>query len=150
MIQLRKARHGDTESVLQILTRSRQQFLPYAQSPHTTDESRQWVADLLIPNYDVTIASFDCADAGVIATSFDDGEAWVNQLYIAPGFVRRGIGSLLLGNALVTLPRPVRLWTFQQNTPAISFYTRFGFYAIKYTDGSANEERCPDVLFELS
>jgi hypothetical protein len=33
---------------------------------------------------------------------------------------------------------------------ALSFYERHGFRAIAFSDGSANEERCPDVLYELA
>jgi hypothetical protein len=42
------------------------------------------------------------------------------------------------------------LWCFQRNTRARRFYERRGFAPIRFTDGSANEERCPDVLYELS
>ncbi len=45
-------------------------------------------------------------------------------------------------------PLPVRLYTFQENHRARSFYERHGFKVIELTDGSANEERCPDVLYE--
>jgi putative addiction module component (TIGR02574 family) len=33
---------------------------------------------------------------------------------------------------------------------ARSFWERHGFKAIAYSDGSTNEERCPDVLYELA
>jgi ribosomal protein S18 acetylase RimI-like enzyme len=50
---------------------------------------------------------------------------------------------------LARLPRPVRLYTFAANTGARRFYERYGFVAIAYGDGSHNEERTPDVLYEL-
>jgi ribosomal protein S18 acetylase RimI-like enzyme len=56
---------------------------------------------------------------------------------------------LLLRHALSSLQPPVRLYTFQQNTGAPRFYERFGFKAVQFTDRSENEERCPDVLYEL-
>lgn len=49
-----------------------------------------------------------------------------------------------------TRPFPIRLYTFQQNAGARRFYGRSGFASIQFTDGSANEERCPDVLYELA
>jgi GNAT superfamily N-acetyltransferase len=64
------------------------------------------------------------------------------------GFVGRGIGGLLLAHVMRTLPAPVRLYTFQANHGARRFYERYGFVAIAFTDGQANEERCPDVLYE--
>ena len=42
----------------------------------------------------------------------------------------------------------LRLWVFQRNEPAIAFYRARGFRETLRTDGSANEEREPDALFE--
>ena len=38
----------------------------------------------------------------------------------------------------------------QQNTAARMFYERHGFRVVSLSDGSNNEERCPDVLYEFS
>jgi hypothetical protein len=46
------------------------------------------------------------------------------------------------------LEPPVRLYVFQANIRARQFYERHGFSAIDFGDGSLNEERCPDVLYE--
>jgi len=69
---------------------------------------------------------------------------------VDPAHVGRRIGSSLLAHALLILPRPILLYTFQANTGARRFYERHGFRAIQFTDGRANEERCPDVLYELA
>ncbi len=42
-------------------------------------------------------------------------------------------------------PGGLALWTFQTNTRAQAFYTRHGFTEVRRTDGSANEEKAPDV-----
>ncbi len=68
---------------------------------------------------------------------------------VDPALVGRGIGALLLSHALRALARPIRLYTFQANLGARRFYERHGFIAIEFTQGQANEERCPDVLCEL-
>jgi len=39
------------------------------------------------------------------------------------------------------------LWTFQKNTAARASYERHGFEAVDETDGAANEEREPDLLY---
>ncbi len=78
-----------------------------------------------------------------------EGISWFTQMAVDPALVGKGIGSLLLAHALRTLPLPLRLYTFQANAGARRFYERHGFCAIKFTDGQANEERCPDVLYEL-
>ena len=46
-------------------------------------------------------------------------------------------------------PRPIRLYTFQTHSLARRFYERHGYKAIEFTDGQGNEEKCPDVLYEL-
>jgi hypothetical protein len=44
-------------------------------------------------------------------------------------------------------PSGLQLWTFQINRRAQQFYERHGFAAVEWTDGSANEEREPDVRY---
>ena len=129
---------------------SRRCFIPYAPMAHSPSEVRQWVKHTLIPSRRVTVASASEAVVGTLATSYPEGVAWIDQLYVLPDFVGQGVGSLLLKHALESLSRPVRLYTFQANTGASKFYERHGFRAIEFTDGSANEERCPDVLYELA
>lgn len=75
--------------------------------------------------------------------------SWITQMAVDPSLVGQGIGSLLLAHAMRTLELPIRLYTFQANAGARRFYERHGFTAIEFTDGQANEERCPDVLFEM-
>jgi ribosomal protein S18 acetylase RimI-like enzyme len=62
--------------------------------------------------------------------------------------VGQGIGSMLLAHVIGLAGKKVRLYTFQENTGARRFYERYGFTAVKFTDGQDNEEHCPDVLFE--
>jgi ribosomal protein S18 acetylase RimI-like enzyme len=42
----------------------------------------------------------------------------------------------------------VRLYTFQANHHARTFYERHGFQAVAFSEGLDNEEKCPDVLYE--
>jgi GNAT superfamily N-acetyltransferase len=146
---LRTARPADATRIANILLESRKVFLTYAPSPHTDDETRAWVRDLLVPSGQVTVAVLDGTVTGVLAIERADGMSWINQLYVHPSHVANGIGSTLLSWALETSPRPIRLFTFQQNSGARRFYERNGFTAIRFSDGSTNEERCPDILYEL-
>jgi GNAT superfamily N-acetyltransferase len=147
-IALRPAILADAGAIADVLFESRAAFLSYAPSPHTDEEVRAWVRDVLLPREDVTVATMADHIVGVMAMHRSDGIAWITQLYLAPSHVGLGIGSRLLGRALATAPRPIRLYTFQQNTGARRFYERNGFLPIRLTDGAANEERCPDVLYE--
>jgi GNAT superfamily N-acetyltransferase len=147
-VNLRSAAPGDAAEVAQVLITSREAFLPFAPSPHSPEDILAWVTRQLIPSGAVTVAEVDGRLAGVVATSHAGGVSWVDQLYVRPGFVSRGIGAQLLASAHTTLPRPIRLYTFQPNAGARRFFERHGYIAIDFTDGRANEEQCPDVLYE--
>jgi len=149
MIKLRPAKIDDVQSVVRILTTSRAEYVPYAKSVHSLEETRKWVAQSLLTSHYVVLAEYNGINVGVLATNVADEYGWIDQLYLAPGFVGQGIGKVLLDYAFKVLPRPIRLWTFQENKRAIKFYEKNGFSSIKYTDGEENEEKCPCVLYEL-
>ena len=149
-VALRAAITEDAPHVAEVLLRSRKAFLPYASLAHTDAEVHQWVREVLIPAGGVTVACAGPSIVGVLAVEREDGISWLNQLYLAPSHVGRGLGTRLLGHALQSLSLPVRLYTFQANVRARRFYERHGFKAIAFTDGGANEEHCPDVLYELA
>jgi GNAT superfamily N-acetyltransferase len=73
---------------------------------------------------------------------------WVDHLYLKPGYYRRGIGSLFITIAKSHQPSGLKLYAFQKNVRARAFYEVHGFKAIEFGDGSLNEEREPDVLYE--
>lgn len=115
-------------------------FLPQL---HTTDEAVAWIATEVLPREQVWVSEADGDLAGYIAYT----EAWINQLYVRPDHHGRGVGSALLAHVLA-FRRPKQLWTFQQNLRARKFYEDRGFVLVKLTDGSGNEEKTPDALYE--
>ena len=156
---LRPATPQDAEAVASLLILSRLIDMPHAPSAHPDEALRRWVRDQLLPGGGVTLAvqlpdsaRHDAPDTvlGVMATQREGDTAWINQMHVAPGHTGQGIGTRLLQQALRTLPRPIRLYTFQASTRARRFYERQGFVAIELGDGSGNEEGCPDVLYELT
>jgi GNAT superfamily N-acetyltransferase len=147
-VSLRTAALGDAAEVAEVLIVSRQAFLPFAPSPHTPSAILAWVTHKLIPTGAVTLAEVDGRLAGVMATSHDGAVSWIEQLYVRPGDVSCGIGARLLASAHSALSPPIRLYTFQRNVRARRFFERHGYTAIEFTDGVANEEQCPDVLYE--
>ena len=148
-VLLRPATADDASTVAEVLLSSRKAFLPYA-CLRTDADIHSWVRSVLVPTGGVTLAVAAGSPAGVLATASDAGVHWVTQLYVSPAHVDQGVGTLLLSHALSILPLPVWLWCFQRNVRARRFYERHGFNAIRFTDGSANEERLPDILYELS
>ena len=118
---------------------------------HTDDEVRRWVATSLIPGGGVSVAAdqgSNDAIVGMMAISQQDGVGWIDQLYLHPTAVGRGIGTRFVELAKTSLGSPIRLYTFQENAGARRFYERHGFRAIAFTDGADNEEHSPDVLYE--
>lgn len=116
--------------------------LPWLIGLHTPQEDQWFYENCIFPQCEVW-AAFSPDMAGIIA--FKQG--WIEQLYILPEFQGQGIGSALLRQAQQTFPH-LQLWTFQRNIQAQKFYGKRGFTAIDKTDGSSNEEKEPDILFE--
>jgi GNAT superfamily N-acetyltransferase len=146
---LRDATSNDALAVADVLIQSRAEYLPFAPSAHLPGDVRAWVASQLLPAGSVTVAENQGELVGVLATSRLDGASWIDHMYVRPGWVDRGVGRQLLEHAHRLLPRPIRLYTFQANAGARRFYERHGYRAIEFTDGQANEERFPDVMYEL-
>ena len=147
---LRPAISADASSVADILIETRSVFMSYAPSAHSETEVRNWVRERLIPASSVTVAEHEREVVGLVAVSHDGEHNWIDQMYVAPLQVSQGIGSALLAHVLSLASPTIRLYTFQQNVGARRFYERHGFQAVQFTDGQANEERCPDVLYQRS
>ena len=148
-VTLRTAAAADASAVATVLIGSRRVLMPFAPSPHSDNSVRQWVQNQLLPYADVTVALQDGVVVGVLAVSEAHGAAWIDQLYVHPERVAQGISRALLGHALAQLPRPVQLHCFQANERARRFYENHGFTAQSFSDGASNEERCPDMLYQL-
>ncbi|MGE5104313.1 MAG: N-acetyltransferase family protein [Betaproteobacteria bacterium] len=148
-VLLRSATPADAPRVAALLIETRRAFMPYAPSAHPEPELRKWVASVLVPSGGVTVAEVHGQVVAVMATERPDKVSWVRQMAVDPALVNQGIGTLLLRHAMSTLALPIRLYTFQANAGARRFYERHGFVAVEFTDGRTNEERCPDVLYEL-
>lgn len=147
-ILFRPATDTDAETVADIYLASRRMFVPFAPLAHDEVDVRRWVRDVLIPSGQVTVAEESKAVVGFMAISRDGELGWIDHLYLAPSTTGRGIGSAFVSQAKVELGAPIRLYTFQENHSARRFYERHGFVAMKFGDGSENEEKCPDVLYE--
>ena len=147
MLQLRGATDADAPAVADVLIAARR-VIPEVRWAHDDEDLRGWVQSTLIPRGGVTVAVDQGRIVGVLAVARQADTAWIEQLSVDPRQLRSGVGGTLLRHALATLPRPLRLWTFQPNTNARVFYEHHGFVAVRFTDGVENEERFPDVLYE--
>ena len=71
---------------------------------------------------------------------------FIDRLYVAPEFHRRGIGQALLNYARNLYPEHLWLFTDQVNTMARSFYEKNGFVATRFGVTSPPESE-PDVEY---
>jgi GNAT superfamily N-acetyltransferase len=139
---LRAASAGDAPTLAHIHTRARAVAMPWLPVLHSDEETRAWMANVVLPVQDVCIATSDDVAAGFIAMT----EGWIEQLYVDPSTWRSGAGSTLLEHAKHRQPNGFRLWTFQRNAMARAFYRKHGLVELSSTDGYDNEEKEPDVL----
>lgn len=147
---VRPATSEDAPAVAEVLIESRRVFLPYAPMVHPPAEVRSWVAHQLVPSGRVHVVLQDGRVVAFLASSEHDAASWIDHLYVLPGYEGRGLGRQLLDVAHNGLRPPIRLYTFQANVGARRFYERHGYRAIQFSNGEANEERCPDVLYGRS
>lgn len=145
---LRKATLADAEAILSIYLASRKKLVTFAPLVNSDESIYQWICEILIPKSQVIVAEKDGIIVGMMALSKKDGIGWVDQLYLSPKVVRQGIGTLLIKAAKSMLGSPIRLYTFQENVEARLFYEKNGFKILAFSDGSRNEENCPDILYE--
>ncbi|HRD85554.1 MAG TPA: GNAT family N-acetyltransferase [Rubrivivax sp.] len=147
-LQIRAARAADAARVARCFLASRKLLLGIAPLHRTDEQVAQWVQDSLLPSTTVSIAVESGAVVGFIALAERMDGPWIDQLYVHPARLRRGIGSTLLQVTLMRLKGAVRLYTFKENHNARQFFERYGFTPIAFGDGSSNESGSPDVLYE--
>jgi GNAT superfamily N-acetyltransferase/chorismate mutase len=139
-LSLRPANEGDDDAVSSIhLSARRAAAMP--PGVHTDDAVRHWLSGRLQSNDEVWLAELGGAAAGYARFT----ETWLDDLYVAPPYAGRGVGSALLDLVKARRPDGFCLWVFEMNTPARAFYERRGFVELERTDGHANEEKSPDI-----
>jgi len=140
---LRPLGAGEVDAALVVLRGARAEAVRRGTMPpwvHPESDWPRWFATEVVPTREVWVAEADGSLVGLVV--IDD--AFVDQLYVAPGHQRRGIGSALLTLAKALRPAGFGLWVFEVNRPAIAWYERHGFELVDRTDGADNDEREPD------
>jgi ribosomal protein S18 acetylase RimI-like enzyme len=143
--RLRRAATADGEVIEAIFTSSRRAAMPYLPILYTEAEVLEWISEVVLRDSRVTLAVSADGEAGGFA-SVRNGV--LEHLYIAPHLQGQGLGTLLLVAAKEENPRGLRLHVFQRNLAARRFYERRGFALVELRDGSSNEEREPDAVYE--
>lgn len=142
-IVIRQATPNESDTVAAIARQSREHFLPYLPQLHSFEGDKKFFRNQVFSDCDVWVAEDSHELVGFCAFK----EGWIDHLYCLPTHVGKSFGATLLNKAKEN-HAVLQLWVFQQNSRAISFYERNGFQKIKETDGSSNEEKHPDALYE--
>lgn len=137
---LRPAVDGDDDDQVSAVHLAARRAAPMPRPVHTDAEVRAWLSGRLRAD-PVWVAEHEGAVVGYARFP----GAWLDDLYVAPTHAGRGIGSALLDVVKAQRPDGFCLWVFESNEPARSFYRARGLVELEHTDGSANEERAPDV-----
>ena len=102
------------------------------------------IREVVLPGHEVWVAEVDDRVVGFAALTED----LLGHMYVHPDQQGRGIGTALFEVVKRERPDGFRLWVFQRNNGARRFYERHGCRVVELTDGSGNEEKEPDALYE--
>src|SRR5579859_1741165 len=141
---IRQAGPQDVDGIAAVFTRSLAtlDFLP---ALHTPEQHYAFLGGRVLAEQEVWVdAEPDGRVLGFLA--LDGGLC--TFLYVDPDEQERGVGSALFEEAQRERPDGSRVWVFQQNVRARRYYENRGCAVLELTDGSGNEERTPDALYE--
>ena len=139
---IRRASLGDMPALARLHRHTVTTSLPFVPHLHTPEEDAWWFGEHLFATNEVWLAEAEGAPVGYIA--FRPG--FIEHLFVDPARQGVGLGPQLLAKAKTAFAE-LSLWTFQQNLRARAFYVKHGFDVVVETDGAANEEKLPDVLY---
>lgn len=140
--ELRPATAEDAPALAAVFLAARRAAMPYLPTLYTDAEVRCWIEAVVLPGSHVLSAAMEVGrTAGFAAIRAD-------HLYVLPIAQGCGIGTRLLAAVKAARPQGLRVHVFQRNATARMFYERRGFRIIALRDGSQNEEREPDAIYE--
>jgi ribosomal protein S18 acetylase RimI-like enzyme len=141
---LRRAVPEDAAVLTDIHVRARRESMSYLPDTYRLEEVLAWIREVVLTHDEVWVAARGEDVVGFLALSDD----LLYHLYVYPEDQGQGAGSALLDLVKELRPGGFRLWVFQRNEQARGFYEHRGLRLVELTDGSENEEREPDALYE--
>ncbi|MCZ4499387.1 MAG: GCN5-related N-acetyltransferase [Marmoricola sp.] len=149
-LALRPAHRGDLPEVAELYIATRRASSPQMPAAALGDEEiRDWFAGTRLVadggTKEIWLAETGGPSDGEILGFAVLDAGWLDSLYVGPQHQARGIGSALLDLVKSVRPEGFALWVFASNASARGFYHRHGLLELEHTDGTANDERSPDV-----
>jgi GNAT superfamily N-acetyltransferase len=124
--------------------RARRECMSYLPDTHSCEEVLAWIREVMLAHEEVWVAEDEGRVIGFFALSDD----LLYHIYVYPDLHGQGAGSALFDRVKELRPAGFRLWVFQRNTQAREFYEHRGLRVVELTDGSENQDREPDALYE--
>ncbi|MBU8537635.1 GNAT family N-acetyltransferase [Falsiroseomonas tokyonensis] len=150
-VALRDAVAGDAAALACIYLSARQAALPGLVERFDTTQVAGWLAGHLMARHAVRLAEAEGLPVGYVGHGVDPQHGpMVFHLYIHPDWRRRGLGRLLLAEALSAHAGRLSLFCIARNAAARRFYETQGFRIIGRSDGAETEEGEPDLLYAIS
>ncbi|MFJ6610835.1 GNAT family N-acetyltransferase [Streptomyces sp. NPDC091289] len=149
-VRIRRAAGRDAEAVTKVFLASRAAAMPYLPRVHSDEDTLAWITQVVLPTSTAVWVAEAVGEGGggeVLGFAVLVGDDELDQLYLRPDSLRRGIGSRLLAEVRGAVDGPIGLYVFRRNAAARAFYERHGFTAVAFDDGGRNEENEPDVLY---
>ncbi|CAN0592141.1 unnamed protein product, partial [Ectocarpus sp. 12 AP-2014] len=118
--------------------------------PFSVSKHASYIAGLAV-GCAVTVAEKAGKPIGFLAYARkpDDAAGLISHLFVQPDHQRQGVGGQLLDDAITRHGTPLYLWVFEANDRARALYESRGFVVTDRTDGSGNEEKLPDMRYDL-
>lgn len=141
-LTLRLAGHEDVPAVAQLFLEARRAAVPtMPPQVHTEREVVAYHQERVDAGEELWVAE----QAGLLVGYLHVDGNWLDALYVRPGHTGRGTGTEMLELVKSLRPDGFALWVFESNEPARRFYRRHGLIELEHTDGSANDERSPEL-----
>jgi len=141
-VTVRDAVKADIPAIADILHAATSAAYRFMAWPHTDKDTLEFVTASM-SRWDKVRVGCD-AGGEVVAFLCLEGKL-VDQLFVAPGHQRHGIGTRMMNDAKALSPGGLSLFTFQANKPARAFYEKQGFRAVAF--GISEAEGEPDVTY---
>lgn len=145
---LRSAVTRDADGLASVFSPSRR-LLTFLPELHSIAEDRWFIANVILKECDVTLVEWvsDEDNQFQIISFLARQDDEIRLLHTHPDHIGSGAGGLLVSAAKDVGRDQLDLWCFQDNVRARQFYEAHGFQPVRFTDGSGNEEKTPDVQY---